>query len=328
MAAWPSATPTMSCSKLHAIRPLPLYNIGLTSWHLSASRSTRPRLPSGSWSPSGVVPPSLSALVGAPNVSREGLTVCGLPVPASASAVAADDAAAHDLPVGCPSFVTTFLATKTAVFQQRLRTLAHVLDTMGLNSTALHVITHILRVGAQGYFVHLFRFLPPALARPWATHLDSLTVRHLCDTLQLPLNQPTADAILRTPFSQGGLQFVCLAHEASLHFLSGALALHAAPLLDRALTINPDDLQAAWDHLQSLLGLDVATLFSDHCPRAACKKLRQSMAETLGREMRRQLPNALLTSVRISSWSWPVCCIEACTAEAKRQVPSGVPAAN
>ena len=83
---------------------------------------------------------------------------------------------------------------------------------------------------------------------------------------------------------------MCLAREASLHFLSGALALHAAPLPDRALTINQDDLHTAREHLQQVLGLDVAGLFADHSPRSACKKLRQCMADALGRELRRQAP--------------------------------------
>ena len=141
------------------------------------------------WSLSSIVPPSLEALVGHHNVSRDGLTVCGLPLQASL-AMRQQKTWQHDLPVGSAGFIASFPDAKLAIFRQCLSTLSHMLDTMGLNSTALHVITHILKVGAQGCFVHLFRFLPAGLARMWATRLDALVLDHLCSfpwTSRLPL---------------------------------------------------------------------------------------------------------------------------------------------
>ena len=236
------------------------------------------------WSPGGTVPDNLVLLTGQRHASTDGITVCGLPVQTDS------EPASHDLPVGNPAFVQAFLEAKTRLFQFKLATLMHVLDTMGTNSVALHIVTHLLRVGVQSSFVHLFRFLPPVLSTPWAASLDTLVVTHLSRLLNLPLHLEIPLHILRAPFSQGGLQFCCLETEASLHFLSGALALHDAQIPDRPLRMAASHLDDCARRLQTLTGIDVEAEIRDHPPRACSKRLRLALAASLGTRLRRLAP--------------------------------------
>ena len=239
----------------------------------------------GVWSAAATLPASLLNRLPPEALSVGGLTICGIPL-----APEGTDAAEHDLPVGSPPFVQSFLEHKTAVFKRRLAALLHVVHTLGPNSAALQVTLHILQVGLQGYFVHLFRFLSPEVVRPWAAQLDTLAIAHLAEACQLPLHQPVPRAVLRAPMAQGGLNFLRLELEAGLHFLSGARALHDAPTPGPRLALPEAELLATVAHLQPYLNIDIPTTLNDHPPRPAAKRLRQALAEYQGQELRRHAP--------------------------------------
>ena len=241
------------------------------------------------WSPSTTLPPSLAVRLGTPAPQPGGITICGLPLPLQSSAPS-EDTEPHDLPLGDDAFIRAFLARKTNALRRKLSTLLHVIHTLGDNSAALQVTTHILRVGLQGSYVHLFRFLPPRISLPWAQELDQLVIDHLCQAFQLPLTDPLPALLLRTPFSKGGLQFLRLDSEAALHFLAGASALNVAPLPGLRLELPATDLDMARAFLQTRLAIDVADTLNEFAPRPAIKRLRQALSERLGAQTRTQAP--------------------------------------
>ena len=242
----------------------------------------------GVWSPSAPIPPSLRLLLSLPPDDPTGLTLCGLPVQSNAPPADPD----HDfaLPCGTPTYTQGFLDGKFLTLRRRLQTLHHVCSTLGPNTGALHAMTHVLRLGIQGSFVHLFRFLPPSVSFPWADQLDALVLDQLSLLLELPLRQDLAHHVLRTPFSQGGLQIPLFRREAAVHFLSGALALQTAlPLPPPALDLLRGQIGEAAAHLQTYLLVPLQPLLEGNA-RTVTKKIRMALADHLGSSLRARAP--------------------------------------
>eukprot|EP00971_Amphidinium_carterae_P003059 59822-Amphidinium_carterae.1 len=73
----------------------------------------------------------------------------------------------------------------------------------------------------------VMRALPASLTRHWAGSLDALTQTWLQTVLGLPKLTLVQSAVCQLPIAYGGFALPSLQYEAPLHYISGALALHA-----------------------------------------------------------------------------------------------------
>ena len=117
-------------------------------------------------------------------------------------------------PLGNTDFVSDFLRESLSPCKATLTKLACIIELQGLASIALHVAMRLLRYNMQSCWAHLWRFLPPPSARPFAQALDTSMVNFVREQLAIPTQSPLIQDILRASVA-----------ESALHFLSGAIAL-------------------------------------------------------------------------------------------------------
>ena len=195
----------------------------------------------------------LSAFPGA-SFGASGVVVCGLP---SAGGRSARDPDAV-FPWGTQDFTLAHLDSLKTSLLQRFSTLSHLSELLGPNSCACHLALHVARINLQARFVHIWRYLPWPVLHLWAWSLQQHWTTWISALLSLPLDCPTASALLSLPVKQCGLGPLDVRHEAALHYLPGALALcDQAPSFAAHLDV-PLHLSLAVRHLELATHLGLA----------------------------------------------------------------------
>ena len=237
------------------------------------------------WQPhASQLPPSLQPFLPSSCFSAEGLTLCGLPLDVAA------DPLQFDVPLGCSSFLQTFLSNQRKVLQTPLSLLEAFVDYHGPASPALHIALTLLRCNVQHSWAHLWRFLPPPLAQPHAALLDALLMQHFTRLTAIPTDVPLTRDILNYPLAQGGLNLVQHRIEAQIHFLSGAMALQWNSASSSAPRIDPAHVAMSFEALAAFLPVPPDRILAKVSPLHYASKLREALYAALGESLRQGCP--------------------------------------
>ena len=196
-----------------------------------------------------------------------------------------------DTPWGDDSYTEEFLRQARDALQHRLRLLATFVLHHGPQTEALHVALHILRVNLSGRLVHLYRFCPWSLLRPWtATLADDLH-----DWMRIIVGLPIAGAhpflALHAPIAQGGLGIPHPQQEAALHHLQAVW-----PLFEELSATEHERSSAylgaldALQFLDRLADVDLRKASAATSPMHRGAKIREVFYERMGLQLRVACP--------------------------------------
>ena len=209
------------------------------------------------WNPGELpLPPALTSAYPHVRVSHRGFRVCGLPL----DKVDVTDPL-PDTPWGDDTYTQAFLQEAREALQQRMRVLAAFVIHHGPQTEALHVALHILRTNLSGRLVHLYRFCPWTLLRPWTATLTEDLHAWLRIIVGLPFQGPHPLLALHSPLAQGGLGIPHPQQEAALHHLQAMW-----PLIDE---LSPAEQERSPACLGALEALEFLNRLADHDLRAA-----------------------------------------------------------
>ena len=239
------------------------------------------------WSPDGLdLPTDLTTDYPHVKVTSRGFRVCGLPLD---KADALDPL--PDTPCGDDTYTQALLQEAREALQQRMRVLAAFLVHHGLQTEALHVALHVLRVNLSGRLAHLYRFCPWTLLRPWTATLADDLHDWLRIIVGLPFQGPHPLLALHSPLAQGGLGIPHPQQEAALHHLQAMW-----PLIDE---LSPAEQERSPSCLSALDALELLNRLADQDLRATSAatsarhrgaKIRTLFYERMGLQLRTVCP--------------------------------------